>query len=149
MKEEIDKQKRLHPESDSTAFEADMVRAETMFADQSRGARDADGEVVDKMLLRFESQDGTVDRCFHFIMKLVEANSKAPSLKIWKKMLSVVRRAGGRQLKQDELINKLQRTGLPIFKNLVFDSQASGGRMHKYQHPYNLKTACTCLMYVP
>ena len=139
MKKEIENQKRLYPDSDCLAFETDLIRAQTMFADQTQGEggqrTDAEGEIVDESLLRFDSQDGNVDCAFHFIIKLVEANSKPPSLKVWKEMLSVVKGAGGRLLKQNDVIKKLQRTDLPIIKDLVFDSQNPGGRMHKYQHP--------------
>ena len=102
------------------------------------------GNTIDESLLRFESQDGNVDRAFHFFLKLVDANTKAPTHKSWKEMLSVVRGAGGRLLKQDLVLPKLKKTGLPIFKDLIFDSQSAGGRMHKYQHPLLIRPKRWC-----
>ena len=63
---------------------------------------------------------------------------------IWKEMLSVVKGAGGRLLKQDAVIGKLQKNGLPIFRDLVFDSQTSGGRMDKYQCPLMISPKRWC-----
>ena len=96
MSDELKKQKAEHPDSDSSDFEFDMNKARTMFAAQSAGPsgarKDANGETIDDSLLRFESQDGTVDRCFHFIMKLFYANPKAPSNKTGKTTLALGRR---------------------------------------------------------
>ena len=85
VKDEIDRQKLQYPDSDYTDLLNDLDRAEAMYAGQIQGPgserRNADGNIIDESLLRFDSQDSNVDRAFHFFMKLTDANLRAPTLK--------------------------------------------------------------------
>ena len=100
--------------------------------------RDGSGRSPDDNLLRFESQDYNIDRAFQFIFKLVEAYPEVPSLKMWDQAMLVTKGVGGRIIKQKTVIDKLKKTGLPMFKNLELNLPGDSCRMYKHQHPYLL-----------
>ena len=58
--------------------------------------------------------------------------------------MMVIKGVGGRIIKQTAVVEKLRKTGLPMFKNLNLNLPGDSSRMYKYQHPLLISVKRWC-----
>ena len=139
----IESQLAAFPDADYNNIIEELKYAEDMVKEQKAQfdqMKDSDKDST----TRFGGQDSNLDRAFQFIYKLVKSHPTVPSLKLWSQAMQVVKGVGSRMLKQDLVVKKLKKTGLPIFKNIELNLPGESARFSKFQHPLLISVKRWC-----
>ena len=143
LNDAIDTQKSVFADSNYDDILLDLDYSRQMI-DQQEAQIERLKASEDESLARFVGQDSNLDRAFHFLFKLHQAHPEVPSMNMWQQAMRVVKGVSGRIIKQETFLQKLRKTGIPLFRNLNLNAPGDSLRFSKFQHPLLISVKRWC-----